>query len=556
MIQAHRLLFALTMVLGACATNDDAGPRQPLTSDACAALTHFEIGVQDIGLPTRGARIGESVFVDQSESAPAHCLASGTIAPVDPSAPSIGFQVALPAQWNGNVVMLGGGGFNGVVPNVTGGFYNMASQAPSPLQRGYAVFAGDGGHQVSGAEPGAFLLNEEAYWNWIGDALKKTRDAAVAAIQETYGASPSRAYFIGGSSGGREGLMVAGRWPKDWNGIVSLYPARNQMTHMIGGMAINRAWMRPGAFLSAGERGLLFRAALERCDGLDGLADGVISNVRGCNAVFSPATATLSGAPLRCVDATPPAGSCLSDAQLAALATMNEPLRIAFPMESGATNFPGFNIHTSDSGVPSASPMQPMVSYLALGSAPPAYPATQAMSLSAQFGDNFIRYAIAGDPSFNPLSIDPSAPGRFAARMSALSAFDASDEDLSAFANRGGKVILLHGTADLIVTPRMTEAYYARLQETMGRRSVDRFLRYYEVPGFGHAISTNFNLAWDYLSALERWAEEGVDPGENEVAIDTIGEPGRARPLCRYPRWPRYNGQGDVSDASSFTCAE
>ena len=185
-----------------------------------------------------------------------------------------------------------------------------------------------------------------------------------------------------------------------------------------------------------------------------------------------------------------------------------------------------------------------MVSWLALGQTPPAFPMTEQMTLSAQYGDNFLRYGIAREPSFNPLTFDSANPGPFAARLSEWSALDSTDRDLTPFATRGGKVLIMHGTEDLIVSPRMTEIYYEALKAKMGTDAVDAFLRFYEVTGFGHSVSTNFNAVWDYLTALERWVEEDIDPAENEIVTDTTGVPGRTRPLCLYPKWPKYKGSG------------
>lgn len=552
------LVFSFALVAAAPVPADARVASGPSASSQprCRALAGMRIGATRLGLPTRGAIVTAAETVAADGKTPAHCLVSGSIAPVDPKAPDIRFQVALPLAWNGKALMMGGGGFNGTIPKIQGNFYNMPADAASPLARGYAVYGGDSGHRATDSEAGAFLLNDEAYWNWIGNALKKTRDAATAVIARAYGRVPARAYFIGGSTGGREGLMVAGRWPADWDGVVSLYPARTQMTHMIGGMAIDRALAAPGAYPNPAKRGVLFAAALEACDMLDGAKDGLITNVRACNARFRPAEAMIGGRPLRCPGGGDTGDTCLSDAQLGALAKVNQAFRFNFPMKSGATLFPGFNVYTSDTGIPKASPLQPMVTFLALGAAPPAHPATKQMSLAAQFGDDFIRYGIARDASIDPLSIDPANPGRYAARLSYLSAVDASDENLDAFARRGGKIILVHGTADMIVTPRVTEIYYEGLRARMGPRWLDGVMRFYEIAGFGHAISTNFNAAFDYLTALEHWRERGRDPGDDLIVTDTTGVPGRTRPLCRYPTWPRYKASGDLNSSTSYFCTD
>ncbi|WP_437617111.1 tannase/feruloyl esterase family alpha/beta hydrolase [Sorangium sp. So ce834] len=132
---------------------------------------------------------------------------------------------------------------------------------------------------------------------------------------------------------------------------------------------------------------------------------------------------------------------------------------------------------------------------------------------------------------------------------------DVGDAELGGFAARGGKLLLLHGTGDMLTSPRTTERYVEALQASVGAAATDAMLRYYEVPGFQHAASTVFHVSWDGLGALERWVETGKDPGDDEVVTDLAGVPGRTRPLCRYPTFARYRGTGDPNDAASFECA-
>jgi feruloyl esterase len=160
---------------------------------------------------------------------------------------------------------------------------------------------------------------------------------------------------------------------------------------------------------------------------------------------------------------------------------------------------------------------------------------------------------VTRDPDFNSLSIDPEQPGVWANRISELSSQLDASTDISAFRRHGGKLLLVHGLADVLVSTRATEEYYRRLQEQFGIRQVDSFVRFYEIPGMGHAASSTFNATWDSLSALEQWAETGKAPVA-QVTTDTAGVPGRTRPLCDYPDWPRYVG-GDVNRAESFQCS-
>jgi feruloyl esterase len=167
--------------------------------------------------------------------------------------------------------------------------------------------------------------------------------------------------------------------------------------------------------------------------------------------------------------------------------------------------------------------------------------------------DQWLKYVVTRDPSFNSLALDPEHPGPWAGRISELSEELDTSTDISAFARRGGKLLLAHGIADVLVSTRATEEYYERLQARMGPRKVRDFVRYYEVAGYGHAFSTVFNASWDSLTALEKWAEEGVSP-RDQVVTDTLGVPGRTRPLCDYPKWPQYRGSGDANAAGSFEC--
>ena len=183
----------------------------------CAALAGLDIPARAVGLPTTGGEVTEVVLVAPSGSGTTaigeYCRVTAALHPVDPAAPDIRVQVALPATWNHKALMFGGGGYDGTIPALDGNVPFGPSDAPGPLGRGYATFASDSGHQApAGFLPspslyGEFLANDEALRNFAGDALKKTRDAAVFVLGRYYDRStPERTYFAGGSTGGREAL--------------------------------------------------------------------------------------------------------------------------------------------------------------------------------------------------------------------------------------------------------------------------------------------------------------------------------------------------------------
>jgi len=549
---------SLCLLLVGVATAANAQETPSLSAAQCAALAGMTIPAARIGLPTSGARITKASMVAADAKGaphPDYCLVVGEIAPVDKAAPNIEFNLGLPASWNGKAFMLGGGGFDGFIPDVTG-TPMTAEGAPAPLARGYAVFSSDSGHKSSGpplALDASFALNREALLNWEGDALKKTHDAALAVIRQAYGRRPAVAYFAGGSGGGREALQAAARWPADWDAVIALYPARNGVQLALQALRTSQALAAPGAYIPPAKRALVYQAALERCDGLDGVKDGVISGVAGCHAVFDPATASLNGVPLRCPGGADAGPNCLSDAELAALRAIDRPSPLPFALATGDKILPGFNVYTSDTGRPPTSQMQGAVTLFAFGMAQPATPPGPGMSFFFTIADQVLRYMVTQDPASDPLKFDIDHPGRYAARLRELSELDARDLAMAGFARKGGKLLILQGTDDMEVSPRATEAYYEQLRASLGEAAVARMVRFYEVPGFAHTVSTIFRPTWDPVSAIEAWAEHGVDPADHLAATDVAGVPGRTRPLCRYPTWPRYKA-GDVNAAASFVC--
>ena len=542
-----------------------------LALSACSSSSHWDfdsaskdlatqkVAANQIGLPTTGAAVTsvETPTVASGPQPPASVKANIAISPVDATAPAIKMGLLLPKEWNGKVVMIGGGGYNGTIPNLYSYTAAPAGQGAYPLlDQGYAVFASDSGHQggAAGSRDGSFGTNDEAVANFSGAALKKVSDVADVLVSRFYGRKPDRRYFIGGSTGGREALAVAQKWPAEWDGVISWYPAWNAASLDLQFGRLSRAFAQPGAYPSLAQRKLLRQAALAQCDGLDGVSDGVISNVGACNAQFNPATAQHGGQPLRCASDGNEGDQCLSDAMIAALNAYNTAITFSSPLGSGETQYPGFNVWGAELGEDGNSPLQGTVNLLAMNTEAPASPASLKAPYWAVFWDQWVRYFVTRDANFNSLSLDPQNPGPWAARINELTKLqDINSTNLSAFHQRGGKLLMAHGTADVLVSTRATAQYYERLKQTMGAATVQNFARYYEVPGYGHAVSTAFNANWDSLKTLDAWVTKGQAP-TGQVVTDTAGVPGRTRPLCEYPTWPRYNGSGDVNKAESFSC--
>lgn len=554
--------LVMTLITAGCGGSDDPQPepQAPASPLSCAEMTSQTVSAEQIGLPTSGARVTAAQLVAASGTGaaarPEHCLVSGEIGPVDPAAPSIRFNLALPTAWNTKVLMLGGGGLDGTVPNVVGNVSAGPADQPLPIARGYAVFGSDSGHQAGplASLDASFGMNDEALNNYnAGDALKKTRDVAMILVEARYAETVTRSYFSGGSTGGREALTVIQRWPADWDGAIAWYPARAGMVSILGGHRMSRALAQPGAYPNAAKREALFKAAVQACDGFDGAMDGIISHQDRCNAVFDPSTALVDGAPLRCAGGADTGDNCLSDAQITAMNVINTPTNLNY-LASGETQHPGYNIWGADTGIYTwTSPVQPVVDFLAFNRSAPTLPMPADAPYISIYTDQWIKYHVTRDPNYDSLSLDPENPGAWASRISLLSTALDAKTDLSGFAARGGKLLMAHGLNDVLVSSRSTRDYYNTLVAQTDAQAVRDFVRYYEVPGYNHAVSSVFNATWDSLTALENWVEQSVAPVD-QVTTDTVGVPGRTRPMCEYPKWPQYRGSGDVNAAASFTC--
>jgi feruloyl esterase len=538
MRRLHRCCVLVTALAAtAVAASAVAAPAVAMMATDCTALGHASVAKEAIGLPSGGAVVSSAQQLDDPATGP-YCELLGAIKPIDPAAPDIQFRVNLPPAWNGKAVQMGGGGFDGRVPPATNSMFADPA-APTTLRRGYATFSSDSGHAVQpGTEAAAFALNAEALANFAGEQLKKTHDVAVALIRLAYGQAPHRMYFQGNSQGGHEALTVVQRYPADYDGAVAIHPVYDLTGLHLDGVLLGQAlYNSPGAWVSPAKVALVSAKVLERCDALDGLRDGIIGNVKACERRFDLAA-------LRCADGTDRGADCLSDAQIASFRTFAQPMPLHVTLEGSLDTFAGWPI--LEGGTMAGAFFTPFGA-----SAQRPTPGSAGAAFAYMMGDQTLRYLLLHDARADTLSFEPA---QHAAALQALSRqLDASNPDLSVFEHRGGKLLLMHGTVDMAVPPQNTVRYYQQLQSRFGR-GLSRFVRFYVAPGFGHGDGA-FVVGWDSLDTLDAWVDRGIVPGP-QVATDTNkATAGRTRPLCEFPRYPRYNGSGDVTASTSFRCA-
>ncbi|RZT36382.1 tannase/feruloyl esterase family alpha/beta hydrolase [Cupriavidus agavae] len=561
---------AAALLAGACGGGDDAPagtspgagnpgggaggtpatPEPPALSalDACNALKGASIPASALALASGGATVNAATLVAADASGNTlgeYCQVRGAIAPVDAASPNINFAVNLPTQWNGKGIQFGGGGFDGTLIDGTETVRFALPDDPAPLARGYATWGDDSGHQSSSITDGRFATNDEALVNYGGDTLKKTHDVAIALIAQRYGKALTRAYFLGTSTGGRDALTYIQRWPADYDGVVANEPALNYTGTRLSNVALGRAlYLNGGAgWLNINKTLLVQKAAMDACDTLDGVADRVISNVEGCRVGALQVLASL-----RCAGGADTGDTCLSDAQIATVKVIEQPLQLGYPLANGVTEAGGYNILE---GALVAGPFTSRD----LGTRPvPGNPATTADANMYLTGDQWTKYFVTRNAAFDTLTFDPASPGSWTSRVQAVSALtDATNPDLSAFLGKGGRLILLHGLADEVISPNSTIAWYKAVTGRVGQAAVDQGIRFYTVPGMGHGTGS-FLPAWNSLTALENWVELGAAPATRTVMDTNAGTYGRTRPLCLYPSWPKYKGTGSADAAINYTC--
>jgi len=508
-MDAARLLWAMGLSLAALAAH--AQPRQA----SCSALADWTGGAGDL-------RIDEARFyTDRSLDSPVgslrlppHCHVAGSFehrTGIGGRDYAIGFAINLPEDWNGRFLFQGGGGLNGTVREPTGA---QVSGGQSALARGFAVVSTDSGHKGSGFD-GSFMADQQALLNFQFQANAKTAELARPIVEAYYGTPPHHSYFVGCSTGGREGMIMAQRFPFLFDGIVSGAPAMrttisNLALRWISNQYVQAEVANPRDPFTDDEERLIMGALMQTCDGLDGHEDGLIFNRSTCD--FDPRDLACS--------ALPGGQQCLADNKA-------EALRRAMAGPVNAAGLPVYVSYPFDSGIDDAGGLPGL---LIAGGSPPIGP--NGADMQRQDVDAELFDAISNNESLGST---------------------ATYYNVSSFIANGGKHIFYHGEADPWFSANDTVRFFARMGEANDAvRSVDEYGRLYMVPGMAHCAGGEQTLdAFDLLTPLVEWVENDAAPGA--VTATGASMPGQSRPLCPWPTYAHFSG-GDAADAGSYEC--
>ncbi len=507
-----------------------------------------------------------------AEPMPAHCVVEGKlnerISSIDGMPYAISFEMRLPVPWNGRFFYQANGGLDGIVVPAFGDILG-GGPLGNGLLKGFAVLSSDAGHalrkEVAGIGGALFGRDPQARLDYGYNAVAQLTPMAKALIAHYYGRAPSRSYLVGGSNGGRHGMVAAARDTGGYDGILIGAPGFN-----LPRAAVAQVWDaqqfaristtdastgRPDLETSFSPHALrvLSNAILAQCDGLDGLKDGIVSDLAACQRRFK-----LEEAVPDCKDDA--AGDCLTHAQKNTLDTVfagpknasGTALYAPIPWDAGVTGADWRNWKFRNSVGP-----RDAVALAFVFSTPPQSP-----EVVTGKGHSIIDYALGFD-------LERDAPRIFARdatyTQSAMEFMTPPDPLLRHFVARGGKLMIYHGASDPVFSALDTVRWYEHLVAASGPLATDS-VRLYLVPGMNHVRGGIATDQFDMVDALVAWVEqarrpEGIvatarGPGSAQVNDEVPAQwaPHRSRLLCPYPQVARFQGTGDPESAASFTC--
>lgn len=442
----------------------------------------------------------------------------------------INVNILLPTDdWNGRFAGIGGGAFT------TGGGM-VAEWLMMPIMAsGFATATTDGGHSTDVLGPELYdpswALTSPGNVNWpllmdfASVALHDTATIGKAAVEAFYGTSPTYSYFFGGSTGGRQGHMLAQRYPQDYAGIIALFPAINWVRFFFAGfwpsfvMNQMRAYPRPCEFDA------ITTAVVSACDKLDGLEDGIISRVDLCD--FDPHDVV--GKEVHCDGVETTVSSAAADV---IQKTWDGPRS-----STGEFQWYGFGKGTNLTQ-PITGPIQ--------------IQCKEEGSCRSELNPVWARYWVKKDPSFDISAITHEEWDELI--HASINEYDSiigtSDPDLSAFKRKGGKMINWHGTVDAAIPFNGSTDYYDRVLSR--DPEAPDYYRFFVAPGAGHCFHCGPTPP-PTMEYIVEWVEKGVAPD----TLQASGPNGLGvwveRDLCMYPKVQHYVG-GDPRVASSFIC--
>ena len=474
-----------------------AGPYRTAAAPPAAAPAPVASGAPG----GRGA--GRGAAAPAAPILPAFCRVALTLTPSSDS--HIEMELWLPAEnWNNKFEAVGNGGWAGSIQ----GF----AQMQIALREGYATSGNDTGHK--GADPAFSLGHTEKLVDFAYRANHEMVLKSKALITAFYGKAPKLSYWNGCSTGGRQGLMEAYKYPDDFDGIIAGAPA-NYQTHLHAWDMMVATTIRKDDqhFVSAAKLNALNKAVLAACDAMDGVKDGLLNDPRKCH--FDPATLACKAGHT---------DDCLTPTEIEAVKLVYSSAK----KKNGELIFPGKE--------PGSEYQWAQI----LNTANPP----------AMLSQGSFQYATYQDANWDWRKFDLD---RDTAAADEKFGYVNAPPDLAAFKNHGGKLLLYHGWNDTAISPENTVNYYEAVLKKMGGKQ-DNWVRLFMEPGMQHCQGGPGPDQFNKMAILERWKETNIAPDMILASHVTGNGIDMTRPLCPYPQVAVYKGTGSTNDAANFSC--
>jgi feruloyl esterase len=419
------------------------------------------------------------------------------------------------ANWNNKFQAVGNGGWAGSI-TYTSGSRGVERGMAQALKHGYATASTDTGHTGDTAAP--MLGHPEKFVDFGYRAVHEMTVKAKAIIAAFYGNNPRYSYWNGCSTGGRQALMEAQRFPVDYDGIIAGAPANPLTRVQSWGVYVGSAALKdPASFIPSTKYPVIHQAIVNACDALDGLKDGLINNPTRCAFDFKS---------LECKGQEQ--SSCLTASQVESAKKITSPL---VQPKTGEMIFPGFALG-SELGWGSR-----------IGGPEPS-----------SLNTDYFKYVVFENPNWDWRTFNLESDAALADKIG-NGTLNAVNPDLSALKQHGGKLLMYHGWSDERFSALSTINYYKSVLDKMGSGSQTAgWLRLFLAPGMAHCGGGEGPNTFDAVTALEQWVEHGKAPDRIIASHGTDGKVDRTRPLCPYPQVAKYSGSGSIDDAANFVC--
>jgi feruloyl esterase len=484
----------------------------PAAAESCESLA--ALALPD-GKITSAVLVGAGAFAAPTggfggggafKSAPAFCRVTATLTPTPDS--DIKIEVWMPADnWNGKLVGIGNGVWAGTI---------SYSAMAEPLAKGYATVATDTGHVGNGMDAKFAVGHKEKLIDFGYRAIHEMTVKAKTLLAAYYGRKENRSLWVSCSTGGRQGLMEAYRYPGDYNGISAMAPANPMVGLMVGTLWTGYAGLRDDAHkLTAAKIAAVGKAFKNQCDGNDGLKDGIVGDPEHCR--FDPGI-------IQCKEGD--GIDCLSAPQVE---TLRQIYGGARNPRTGEQIFAGF---------PPGSEQQ----FMMLTGGPEPFPVAT----------SYFRDLVFNNPQwdFRSYDYDKDLAATF---KTGSDITDIPSDGLAKFFESGGKLLLSHGWADGLIPATNTAAFYKSITAKMDPTKSANSVRLFMIPGMGHCGGGDAPSVTDMISVIDQWVEKGKAP-DSILATNPPNQKPMSRPICPYPQIAKYKGTGSPDEAANFEC--